>query len=187
MTDTRIAPQRTLPQKRVEHAPPRRRFLLRFVDRLKAEALHLLPSFLYFFFAFSLLRLTQSVILKEAGVGSVPASKVLVGALIVSKALLTVDKFNLFKRLDRRPVFIIAVFKTAIYFMAALAFQYGDGLYEFRHQELSESVRLVAARFSSPRFWVIQVWLLVLLFTLSCVREFARKIGPKRFRKLFLG
>jgi hypothetical protein len=34
---------------------------------------------------------------------------------------------------------------------------------------------------------VIQVWLLVLLISLSCVRELARKIGRRRFRKVFFG
>jgi hypothetical protein len=79
------------------------------------------------------------VILREAGIQTVPASKVLVGSLIVGKALLTVDKFNLFRRLERRPVLGVALLKTAVYFVAALAFQYGDGLYEFRHRELSET------------------------------------------------
>jgi hypothetical protein len=154
---------------------------------MKAEAAHLLPSFLFFFLAFSLLRLTQTIILKGAGVSSVPPSKVLVGSIIVAKALLTVDKFNFFRRLERRPVISVALIKTAIYFMAALAFQYGDGLYEYRHQDLSEAIRLVAARFSTPRFWMIQTWLLVLLFILSSTRELARKVGRKRFRKLFFG
>jgi hypothetical protein len=154
---------------------------------MKAEALHLLPTFVYLFLAFSLLRLTQSVILKEAGIHAVPPSKVLVGSIIVAKALLTVDKFNLFKRLERRPVIGIALTKTLVYFMAALLFQYGDGLYEFRHLELSAASRQVAARFSTPRFWVIQAWLLVLLFAFGCARETVRKVGRRRFRKLFFG
>ena len=178
MTTTRTAPERTL---------PRRRFLLRFWERMKTEAVHLLPGFLFFFLAFSLLRLTQSVILKEAGVNAAPPSKVLVGALIVAKALLTVDKFRLFTRLERRPVISVVVVKTAVYFVAALVFQYGDGLYEFRHREFSEATRLVAARFSTPRFWVLQTWLLVLLLAFGSAREVARKVGRKRFRKLFFG
>ncbi|HVE41005.1 MAG TPA: hypothetical protein VNM14_14010 [Planctomycetota bacterium] len=187
MTITRTAPERTLPRRRAEAVPLRRRLLLRFWDRMKTEAVHLLPGFLFFFLAFSLLRLTQSVILKEAGITTVPPSKVLVGSLIVAKALLTVDKFNLFRRLERRPVLSIVVVKTAVYFVAALLFQYGDGLYEFRHRDLSEASHLVAARFSSPRFWVIQAWLLVLLFAFGSARELARKVGRKRFRKLFFG
>jgi len=81
----------------------------------------------------------------------------------------------------------VALLKTAVYFTAALAFQYGDGLYEFRHRELSETTHLVAARFSTPRFWMIQAWLIVLLFVLSSTRELARKVGRRRFRKLFFG
>src|SRR5215510_16362375 len=100
---------------------------------MKIEAVGILPTFVFFFVTFSLLRLTQSVILKEAGVSVVPPSKVLVGSLLVAKALLTVDKMNIFRRLERRPVLSVALGKTMVYFIAAFIFQYGDGIYEFRH------------------------------------------------------
>jgi hypothetical protein len=154
---------------------------------MRVEALGLLPTFGFFFVAFSLLRLTQSVILKEAHVSVVPPSKVLVGSILVAKALLTVDKLKLFRRLEQRPVLSVALGKTLVYFVVAFVFQYGDGIYEFRHLGLGEASRMVAGRFSTPRFWMIQVWLLLLLLILSSTREFARKIGPKRFRKLFFG
>jgi hypothetical protein len=34
---------------------------------------------------------------------------------------------------------------------------------------------------------VIQVWLLVLISAFTAAREFARRIGRSRFRRLFLG
>ena len=53
VTITRTAPEaRLVPRKGVEHPPPRkRRLLLRLWDRMKAEALHLLPSFVFLFLA----------------------------------------------------------------------------------------------------------------------------------------
>jgi len=188
VTITRTPPEsRVLPRKGEAPAPPRKRLILRFVALLRREAAHLLPSFLFFYLSFSLLRLTQSVILGSAGINVAPPSKVLVGSLIVAKALLTVDKFNLFTRLERRPIVVSAMVKTLVYFGVALVFQYGDGLYEFRHQGLAEASRLVSARFATPRFWVIQVWLLILLFILSSTRDITRRVGRKRFRKLFFG
>jgi hypothetical protein len=154
---------------------------------MKIEAVALLPTFLYFFLTFSLLRLTQTVILEGAGVRVIPPSKVLVGSLIVAKALLTVDKLNLFARLERRPIIVAAGFEMLIYFAAALVFQYGDALYEYRHHELPEAIHMAAERFSTPRFWVIQIWLLTLLFVLCATREVVRRVGRKRFRKLFFG
>jgi hypothetical protein len=154
---------------------------------MRIEAVGILPTFFYFFLAFSLLRLTQSVLLKEAGISVVPPSKVLVGSIIVAKALLTVDKLNLFARLQRRPIVVTAGCKMLVYFAVALVFQYGDGIFEFRHLELSEASRRVAARFSTPRFWIIQTWLLILLFILGATREVVRRMGRKRFRKLFFG
>jgi hypothetical protein len=34
---------------------------------------------------------------------------------------------------------------------------------------------------------MIQAWLIVMLFVLSSTRELARKVGRRRFRKLFFG
>jgi hypothetical protein len=154
---------------------------------MRGEARGILPAWLYLLLTFSLLRLTQSVILREAGVGVMPPSRVLVGTLIVAKALLTVDKLRLFARLRRRPVAVVAAVKTLAYVAVALLFQYFDGLFEFRHHPLHEATAMVVQRFSTARFWMIQTWLVVLLGVLSVTRELVRRIGRKRFRRIFLG
>ena len=167
--------------------PKRRLFARRFWRKLAVEAQRLLPAWLFFYLIFSLLRLTQTAVLQEFGVSVVPPSKVLAGSLIVAKAIITVDQLRLFRRLEERPVLISAPFKTAFYYLVVFFFQYSETLFEFRHLGLEAASLEFGHRLGSLRFWVIQVWLLILLFLFSAVRAFARKLGPHRFRRHMLG
>ena len=180
---------RTLPEqkKRAEIPHRRERLVVRLWNRLGVEARSLLPTWIFFMFSFSLLRLTQNVILSDAGIDVVPPSKVFVGSLIVAKALLTVDRLRLFTRFQHGPILVIVVLKTLAYMLVAFVFQYSQGIYEHRHMVFAEAAREVALRFTTARFWVIQAWLVVLIFAFAATREFARRIGRSRFRRLFLG
>jgi len=167
--------------------PPRHRFARRVWIRLAHEAQRLLPAWLYFYLIFSLLRLTQTAVLHEFGVSVTPPSRVLAGSLIVAKAIITVDALRVFRRLDSRAVLISAPFKTAIYYLTIFFFQYSETLFEFRLHGLEAASLEFGRRLGTPRFWVIQAWLVVLLFAFSAVRAFARKVGPRRFRRHLLG
>ena len=161
--------------------------MVRLWNRLGVEARGLVPIWIFFMFSFSLLRLTQNVILRDAGIDVVPPSKVFVGSLIVAKAVLTVDKLRLFTRFQHGPLLVIVLLKTLAYMLVAFVFQYSQGIYEHRHMVFAEAAREASLRFTTARFWVIQAWLVVLIFAFTAAREFARKIGRSRFRRLFLG
>jgi hypothetical protein len=173
--------------KAAERPAQKHRLARRFVKRLGLEARRLLPSWLFFYLSFSLLRLTQTAVLQQAGVSVLPPSRVLAGSLIVAKAIITVDAMKLFRRLDARPVLISAFFKTAIYTLVVFVFQYSEALFEFRFLGLTAASMEFGHRLGTLRFWVIQAWLVILLFLFSAVRALARKLGRHRFRRLLLG
>jgi hypothetical protein len=187
VTTRTLSEPRLSPRKQAETAHPRIRFALRLWKRLSWEARSLVPIWIFFLFSFSLLRLTQNVILRDAGIDVVPPSKVFVGSLIVAKAVLTVDRLRLFTRFEHGPIIVSVLLKTLSYLLVALVFQYSQGIYELRHRVLSDSAREVALRFTTARFWLIQTWLLVLILAFASARELARRIGRRRFRKLFFG
>jgi hypothetical protein len=68
------------------------------------ELKQLFPIWLFFFLAFSLLRLTQSVILEEMGINLTTPSLVLMGSLIVAKAFLVLDWFSFVERYQGKPL-----------------------------------------------------------------------------------
>ena len=176
-----------LTARRPEPAGPLKRLGLRLWRRAKVEAQKLLPAWLFFYLSFSLLRLTQTAVLQEHGVTILPPSKVLAGSLIVAKALLTVDSLRLFARLENRPIIVTALLKTFVYALVTFFFEYSAALVELRGLGLAQASQEFAHRLASLRFWVIQVWLVVLLFAFSGARTLARRLGRRRFRRLFLG
>jgi len=178
----RVAP----PGKRAGEAVPRK-WIRRLVQRGGREAQKLLPAWLFFYLSFSLLRLTQTAVLQEFGVSSLPPSRVLAGSLIVAKALLTVDSFRVFAPLEQRPVLVTAFCMTFVYALLVFFFQYAEALFELRALGLTEASLEFGRRLASLRFWVIQVWLLILIFAFSATRAFARRLGRHRFRHYFLG
>ncbi len=155
--------------------------------RVVAELKSLLPAWIYLFLSFSLLRLTLVAVLREQGVDALPPSRVLLGSLIVAKALLTVDTLRLFPRLEERPILVAAVARTALYAVLVSVFQVVDALLEHRRDGLERGLAEFADRLGSLRFWVLELWLLVLLMGFSMTRTFARRVGRENFRRMLIG
>ncbi len=160
---------------------------VRLWKRAKHEVRRLFPAWLYFFLSFSLLRLTQTAVLQEFGVTAMPQSRVLMGSVLVAKALITVDQLKLFRRLNDRPVLVSALFRTYAYMLVVFFFEYSEVLFENRKQGFAAGSAEFAAQVASLRFWVIQIWVLVLLFVFSGARALVQRLGRRRFRQIFVG
>lgn len=176
------------PQTRSPEKPAPRPSPWRFLwNRARHEARSLLPAWIFFLLSLALIRLTQMAVLEEFGVNVVPDSKVLVGSLLVAKALLTVDNIRMFSRLEDRPVIVTALFKTFVYTIVVFFFEYCEVLFEFRKEGLAAGHADFVHRLGSLRTWVIQIWLVVLLFCFSAGRTLARRLGVRGFRHLLIG
>jgi hypothetical protein len=147
----------------------------------------LFPIWLFFFSSFSLLRLTQTSILEEYKIHTFPPSQVLVGSLIIAKIFLVADKLRFVNRFEDRPVLASALWKSWIFVGLTFLLEYAEDLLDLRHLGFAKANDEVAARFSTLRFWLMQVWLALLLFGFIVHREFIRKMGRARFREIFLG
>lgn len=156
-------------------------------ERIVAEARHILPAWIYLVLSFSLLRLTLVATLREHGVEALPPSRVLLGSLIVAKALMTVDTLRLFPKLEERPILIAALLRAALYMALVFAFQFVDAMMERRHQGFLRGAEAFADRCGSLLFWVLQIWLLVLLLGFSVARTLGRRLGRETFRRMLIG
>jgi hypothetical protein len=162
--------------------PPGRRLR----HALAKELRELIPAWLFFLGALSLLRLTRIAILQAAHIQTIPPSQVLIGSLLIAKGVLSVDLIPFLKKLDHAPVLIGTLWKTLCYALLVFCFQYLEWLFELRHQGLSEASRAFVHRFSIMAFWVIQLWLVILLFTYSAARQLLARLGSQRFKALWL-
>ena len=144
---------------------------------------------IFFFIAFSLLLVTQSLIGEQYGVSAWDFSTAILGALIVGKILLIVDKLAFVNRFPDRPLIYNTLWKTFIYNVAALFVRYLEQIIP-RLVDGGGFGQANADIYSSivwPHFWLVQLWLAVLFFVYCAVRELIRKIGADTVKGMFLG
>ena len=132
----------------------------RFIKWLQNEIREVLPSVLFFFVAFNLLRWTSGLILKEHNiqVGSFVTASV--GALIVGKVLLIVDLFPVINAFGNKPLIYNTLWKSFLYTFAALLFRIGEELVPLaiHHKSLAIGFENFVAETDWPHFWAIQIW-----------------------------
>ncbi len=156
---------------------------------LKKELLEIFPAVLYFLVALSLINLTENLMLKDSGIRYASFSRVVVGSLIVGKVILVADLFFFVDVFRGRPLIYNTLWKTGFYSIMSLLFRLGeltlDTLFEYKSLLVAKEHILTAI--TEPRFWAIQLWLVILLLIFVASKELIGAIGTERIRELFLG
>lgn len=155
--------------------------------KLAHELRALIPVTLFFLVAFSLLALTQMLLLAEHGIRVSTFAAAALGALIVAKVVVIADHFRWVDRFPGKPLIYNVVWKSAIYFFASLGVRYAEHLVRFwrRTGSFTEANAQLIEEIVWPHFWGVQVWLLVLLLVYCSFRELARAIGRERIVEMF--
>jgi hypothetical protein len=122
---------------------------------------------------------------------SVPLSllQVAVGALILGKAVSIADVLPAVNRYPDKPLAYNVIWKTVIYFVAALVLHYLERLIDFWKEAggFVAGHEKLLAEMVWPHFWAIQITLFVLILYYCVMREIARAIGPTKLREMFFG
>src|SRR5262249_51464154 len=144
---------------------------------------------IYFFLAFSLIRLTQLLVLREYGIQSETPSLVLLGSLIIAKVFMIMDHLSFVERYRGRPLVYGVLWKTALYFICTFVVSYLERMIEFlRHKHnFAEANQVLIETFQTPRFWMTEIWLLILIFFFCASRDTIRAVGNQRLRELWFG
>lgn len=154
---------------------------------IKHELLEIIPPTIFFFISFCLLIATQNLISRQYGIPLTSFAKAVVGALIVGKVVLIVDKFSFVNKFPHKPLIYNVGWKTLIYVVAALVVRYLEHLIEYSREYggVAEGNLHLLNEFAWPRFWLIQMWLLVLFFIYCALRELVRVIGKEQVIGMF--
>lgn len=153
------------------------------------EIIVIIPPVIYFFVTFCLLIVTQALISEQYGVNSFDIGAAVLGALVVGKILLVVDKLPFIDRFPEKPLIYNALWKTAIYNVAALIARYLEQVIPMVFEEGGIGAANVAlfSMLSWHHFWLVQIWLAVLFFVYCSARELIRKVGPTTVKAMFFG
>jgi hypothetical protein len=160
-----------------------RRLLAWWVAQIK----HVLPPTIFFFVGFNLILWTKQLILKEHGIdfnGFVTAT---LAALLIGKAVLVTDNLPFMSRFDGAPLIQPILFKTAIYWVCVVVVRIGEALIRFLLSggEINDFTDYLVEHFSWPRFFSIQIWLMVLFLVYVTAHELNVLFGYGELYRLF--
>jgi hypothetical protein len=93
------------------------------------------------------------------------------------------------ERFQKKPLIWPILWKTAIYFFAALVFQYGEKLFRLllEHEPLATAGHSALRYMARPQFWSTQILVVMLFFVLIGTRELIRTLGQAEFLSLVFG
>ncbi len=158
-------------------------------DLIKKEFYEMIPPTLFFFVALHIVALIRSLMVKASGIPLSTTASVAIAALVLGKSVLLADMLPMINRFPQRPLIYNVAWKTLIYMIVAGLIHYAEHLVDF----VRETGGLIAgndkllAEMSWPRFWAIQILLLVLIVMYCTIDELARAIGKQKFVRMFFG
>lgn len=162
---------------------------MKLLKTIKHEFFEVLPPTVFFLIAFCLILATRRLILREYGIPLTGFGTAVVGALLVGKVVLIVDKLPFVNKFPGKPLLYNTLWKTFIYFCAAMLVRYLEHIIPLARQAggfLAANHRL-AEEIVWPHFWLIQMWLSVLFFIYCAMRELVRAIGREKVVHMFIG
>lgn len=154
---------------------------------LKRELIHILPVFAFFFIAFSLINMTDTLMMKRELGSSFSFGQIVVAALVLAKIFLLIDHLPIINAFSNRPLIYKISWKTGLYFFTSLIARVEILLTPYYLHADNPSLQNFLQGFNWPRFWAVQIWFLVLIFQFVVARELNQVIGRAKIRKIFLG
>jgi hypothetical protein len=160
----------------------------RVAEVIAKEIREAIPATLFFMAVFHMIIITKNVILEGYQATPTSSAVAVVGALIVAKAILIVEKLPLAHLFGARRLYNIA-WKTLLFGAVWLLFRFVEELIPLlrQHEGLAAATTRLIGEMSWLHFLVIQMWLLASLFLYCLAAELARKIGGARVREILLG
>ena len=157
------------------------------LTRAKQEFLEVLPTTIFFLFAFHVITLTNALMLREHGINITNQAAATIGALLVAKVVLIADKLSWINKFPNQPLMYNVAWKTLIYVGGTLVVRFVEHLLPFLwdHESFGLAVHHLFGEIVWSHFWAIQIWLLVLFLVYSAGRELVRALGSEHVLDIF--
>lgn len=160
--------------------------MLNVLRWLKKEIIHSLPAVIFFIITFNLISATENLMLRPEGIVFASFITATIAALVVGKAMILIDALPILNAFPHKPLTYNILWKTFVYSSFSLLFRILDRFIKFSFH--SESFYLVHQKLShlltSPRFWAIQIWLILLFFIYVIFSEFTQVLGKDRVKQI---
>lgn len=161
----------------------------RALEWLHKKLREFLGAAVFFAVAFSLIVMANRLLIKGSDIEAGSFIRAFVGGLIVAKVLVTVDLLPFVDAFPGKPLVYNIIWKTPIYVVASLLFQYVEPFFTslFAGASVTLAHHDALHAFAQPRFWAVQIWLTLLLVIFVSMHELSRALGKDKMRLLFFG
>lgn len=162
---------------------------MKLLKKIKFEFLHLLPTTFFFFIGFTLIVITERLILREHGMPLTGFGVAAIGALLVGKVVLIADSLSFMNKFSNRPLVFNIVWQSSIYFLVTFIVRYVEHLIHFLREygDFMQANQHLLAEIVWPRFLLIQMWLAVLFLVYCTLQELVRALGKEQVIRMFFG
>ena len=148
----------------------------------------MLPALIFFLCLFHLIFLTRAVILSDFSLAALRATVATVGALIVAKSILIVEKLPVAGLFPGKLV-LNALWKALLFGVVVLLFRFLEELIPLisKHESLTTATAQISEEVSWPQFWVFQLWMFGALFLYCLAWELVRVTGAEKVKAMLWG
>jgi len=157
--------------------------------KIAHEFREMLPPTLYFLIILHIVAIIRALMIRGGGISVPTVGSVTITALVLGKSVLLANMLPFVNRFPEKPLIWNVGWKTALYTLVALFMHYLEHLYDYWKEApgfMAANQRLLADM-NWPRFWAIQILLVMLIVAYCTVAELARLIGRDRLKTMFFG
>jgi hypothetical protein len=156
-------------------------------DFLKKECQEILPAFIFFALMFTIVLVTRALTLEEYGITPHASATAVIGALLVSKAILLADRIPYLNLYPKFPLFWNVLLKTVVFSLLTFLFLFIEEWIRqvHKHQSVAEAFRQFSNDVVWLFFWSSEIWIAVLLLFYCAGAEFFRAVGVDKAKEIF--
>jgi hypothetical protein len=157
------------------------------IEKVKEEFLAMLPPTIFFFVFLHVIALVRALMTKGSGLPVSSSAQILLGALVLGKAVALADLWPPINRFPEKPLIYNILWKTVIYFAVGTVMHYLERLYDFAKAAggIVAGNEKLLSEIVWPQFWGVQIIVLVIVLSYCVIRELARVLGEERMFRMF--
>jgi predicted membrane protein len=153
----------------------------KLVESIKHEVRELLPAWIYFFITFQAIAFTQTLLLRTYNINTSTFISATIGSLLAAKVVLVAGFLPFLQPFPEIPIIYNVLWKTSIYWLVGIGFQVLE--HTIFHGGFASTLKML----SQPHFWIVQFWLVILLFVWCNAQQVIHIVGLEEVKRIYLG
>ena len=156
---------------------------------VKKEISLAFPVIIYFLIAFNLIHFTTALARDQNQIPYFTFLEINLGALLMGKILIIANTFSVMKIFYNKPLIYNIAWKFFIYVFFIFLVISLDIFFHFlsKLKNINETLQFFSIEITSPVFWSLMMWVILVFLIFIIFTEFTRAIGKQEIKKILFG